>query len=83
VRTRGGTGREYTIRRLRRDAPELAERVLRGELSANAAAIEAGIRPRPSALATARTAWHRLDDAERRAFLAEVLGHNSVPTSTQ
>jgi len=80
---RGGTGREYTIRRLRRDAPEFADRVLRGELSANAAAIQAGIRPRPSALATARTAWRRLDDAERRAFLAEILEHNSVPIPTQ
>jgi hypothetical protein len=39
-----GTDRSYTIRRLKRDKPELAERVIRGELSANAAAIEAGFR---------------------------------------
>jgi len=34
----------YTIRRLKRDRPELAEQVIRGELSPNAAAIKAGFR---------------------------------------
>ncbi len=38
-----GTGnRAYTIARLQRDNPELHERVVSGELSANAAAIQAG-----------------------------------------
>ena len=74
VGARGGTGREYTIRRLRRDAPELAERVLRGELSANAAAIQAGIRPRPTPLAAALLAWRRLDPVEQAAFLTAVGG---------
>jgi len=45
-----GTSREYTLRRLKRDAPELAEMVLNGELSANAAAIEAGFRKRATPL---------------------------------
>lgn len=72
ARARGGTGREYTIRRLRRDAPELAERVLRGELSANAAAIAAGIRRRPTRLDAALLAWQRLDAAGRVAFLDAV-----------
>lgn len=35
-----------TLRRLRKDAPDLHQRVLGGELSPNAAAIEAGFRPR-------------------------------------
>lgn len=39
-----GATKPYTMARLRRDAPELAERVEAGELSANAAAIEAGFR---------------------------------------
>lgn len=34
----------HTLKRLKRDNPELAERVVNGELSANAAAIEAGFR---------------------------------------
>jgi len=40
----GGTSESYALRRLKRDAPELAEKVLDGEMSANAAAIEAGFR---------------------------------------
>jgi hypothetical protein len=39
-----GNNAEYTLRRLRRDNPELAEKVIKGELSANKAAIKAGFR---------------------------------------
>ena len=42
-----GTSKDATLRRLRKDYPELHKRVLAGELSANAAALEAGFR-RPS-----------------------------------
>lgn len=69
---RGGTNRDYTVARLDRDAPELAERVRAGELSANAAAIEAGFRKRPTALALLRAAWRKATKAEREAFLEEV-----------
>lgn len=37
-------GATYTLRRLKRDKPELAKRVIDGELTANAAAIKAGFR---------------------------------------
>ena len=43
---RGGTSAEYTRRRLARDRPDLYERVVAGDISANAAAIEAGFRTR-------------------------------------
>lgn len=39
-----GTSKAATMRRLRKDAPELAEKVIEGELTANAAAILAGFR---------------------------------------
>ena len=39
-----GNSESYTVRRLKRDRPELAEKVIEGEMSANAAAIEAGFR---------------------------------------
>jgi hypothetical protein len=39
-----GTSETYIVRRLRRDRPDLAERVERGEMSANKAAVEAGFR---------------------------------------
>lgn len=38
-----GTSRTYKIQRLKRDAPEYAEKVIRGELSANRAMVEAGL----------------------------------------
>lgn len=41
-----GTRRDYTLDRLQRDAPELFDAVQRKELSPNAAAIQAGFRPK-------------------------------------
>ncbi len=70
--TKFGNSAAYTLARLDRDAPELAERVRKGELSANAAAIEAGFRKKPTAIALLRAAWRKADDKERREFLTEV-----------
>lgn len=42
-----GTSLTYALRRLKRDRPDLAEKVIAGELSANAAAIAAGFRKKP------------------------------------
>jgi hypothetical protein len=39
-----GTSKSYTVARLKREAPALFQAVCAGELSANAAAIEAGSR---------------------------------------
>lgn len=44
--TGDGTSVSYTMRRLAKTAPEIHERVVAGELSPNAAAIEAGFRVR-------------------------------------
>ena len=44
-----GTGKAYTVSRLKRESPELLQQVVAGELSANAAAIKAGFR-KPVAL---------------------------------
>ena len=44
----GGTGVAYTLRRLARDCPEMLDRIEAGELSVNAAAIQAGIRKKPT-----------------------------------
>jgi len=62
-----GRGVTYTLRRLKRDRPDLLKRVVSGELSANAAAVEAGFRKRPSALEQMQRLWLRLSPAERRA----------------
>jgi UDP-N-acetylmuramoylalanine-D-glutamate ligase len=44
-----GTSRDAAIRRLRKDRPDLLEKVIAGQLSAHAAACEAGFRKKPSA----------------------------------
>jgi hypothetical protein len=46
----GGTSESYALRRLKRDHPELAEKVVADEMSANAAAIEAGFRDKTATI---------------------------------
>jgi hypothetical protein len=46
LKPKRGTSRPYVLSRLKRDAPELFKRVVAGELSANAASIEAGFKIR-------------------------------------
>jgi hypothetical protein len=43
-----GNSRDAAIRRLRKDRPDLLEKVIAGQLSAHAAAIEAGHRKKPT-----------------------------------
>jgi len=45
-----GTSKSYTLQRLERDAPELYEKVVADEMSANAAAIEAGFRDKTATI---------------------------------
>ena len=73
-----GRGVTYTLRRLKRDRPDLLERVVSGELSANAAAVEAGFRKRPSAFDRLTAAWAQATAKERRAFLAKAGGRRPV-----
>jgi hypothetical protein len=67
-----GTAREYALVQLAEARPDLHARVCGGELSANAAAIEAGFRKRATPLDTLRKAWGAANQDERAAFLAEV-----------
>lgn len=59
---------DHTLARLRRDDPETAARVERGEISANAAAVEKGWRKPRSAYADLCAAWRRASEEERAAF---------------
>lgn len=66
---RRGTGAEYLVRRLKRDAPEVAAELARGELpSARAAAIKAGIVRVPSKVERAFRLVERMTTAERLDF---------------
>jgi hypothetical protein len=72
--TKGTTGnsRSYTVSRLQREAPELFAQVVAGTLSANAAAIQAGFRKKPTALEMLLKAWKVATDDDRRLFLLEI-----------
>ena len=62
------------MKRLKRDHPELAERVVNGELSANAAAIQAGFRKRPTGFDELVRAWKRASTEERARFWRSIRG---------
>jgi hypothetical protein len=74
-----GNSVEQALRRLRSQRQDLHARVLAGELSANAAMVEAGFRkPRPRdpmpGLSRLRRAWDRATPAEREAFMRGLTG---------
>jgi hypothetical protein len=69
----------YIKARLRRDDPDPAARVERGELTANAAAVAKGWRRKPTRLDELRRAWRRTSAEDRRAFLAEISAHEEKP----
>lgn len=73
-----GTSASYVRRRLARDRPDLYERVRAGDISANAAAIEAGFRTPTMSVpqevsALADTLRRKLSAAERRALAERLL----------
>jgi hypothetical protein len=57
VSIKHGNSKAYTLERLKRDRPDLFEKVVAKEMSANAAAKAAGWRKEKSALDTLRKAW--------------------------
>jgi hypothetical protein len=59
-----GTNPTYLLRRLKRDRPDLAEKVVKGEMSAHAAALAAGFRRKPTPLEQVQRAWERATEAE-------------------
>jgi hypothetical protein len=62
---------ENVLRRLARDQPELLDKIETGELTVNAAAIQAGIRKKPSHNDTALKAFRRSQD--RTELLRDIL----------
>jgi hypothetical protein len=69
----GSTNIPYLVRRLKRDAPEIAAALGRGEYpSARAAAIAAGIVKVPTPLEVLRKAWAKASAEERALFLRDI-----------
>jgi hypothetical protein len=67
-----GTSAEYTAARLKRDRPDLLEKVANGDLSLNRAAIEAGFRRPPKPLDVALRAYDKLSPPEREEFFSRI-----------
>lgn len=70
-----GNSRSYTVARLKQQAPELFEKVVSGELSANAAAIQAGFRKVKTPLDNLEYWWRKASEVERAEFLLKVDGN--------
>ena len=70
-----GTSRAYTVSRLQREAPELFAQVAAGTISANAAAIKAGFRKKPTPLELLRAIWAKASNTERQTFIQEITPH--------
>ena len=65
-------GKAYTLSRLKRETPELFAAVVRGEMSANAAAVKAGWRKVKSPLDRLFAEWKKASQEERDAFLKSI-----------
>lgn len=73
-----GNNPSYALRRLAKDRPDLHAQCLAGELTANAAMVEAGFRKRPpsrktSLLTRIQRLWNKADTEERRTITAWVM----------
>ena len=67
-----GTSRSYTVSRLQREAPALFKQVVAKTLSANAAAIQAGFRRKPTVIDQFAALWKKANKEQRDAFLASI-----------
>jgi hypothetical protein len=69
----GSTHADRIVARLKRDRPDIAERLAAGEFkSARAAAIAAGMKVGQSPLQALRSQWKKASAEERQAFLKEI-----------
>lgn len=74
LRAQQGTSRAFTLARLEREAPKLAAAVHAGEMSANAAAIEAGFRKKPTPFEQVQKLIPKLTKGERAKLVAMLGG---------
>ena len=63
-----GTSRAYTLTRLKNERPDLFKRVVNEELTANAAAIEAGWRKKETAIEAAKRAVQKMTQEDQLEF---------------
>lgn len=70
VSKKGGTSIEYGLRRLRKDRPDLHQRVLAKEMSVHAACVEAGFRKKPTALEQAKKLFEKMSREDLDEIMA-------------
>lgn len=73
-----GRGATYQLKRLKRDRPDLADKVVSGEMSAHAAALEAGFRKKLTPFQIVLRQLPKLTNAEK-GELWEILGSEDTP----
>jgi hypothetical protein len=67
-----GNSRSYTVSRLQRESPALFAQVVAKTLSANAAAIQAGWRKKPTVVDQFAALWKKATKDQRDAFLTSI-----------
>ena len=72
VKLSKGTSRSYTVSRLQRESPALFAQVVAKTWSANAAAIQAGWRKKPTVVDQFAALWKKATKDQRDAFLASI-----------
>lgn len=70
-----GTSRQYALRRLRKDHPDLHEQVISKDLSAHAAMKQAGFIRECTPLDALRRAWGKASDEERKRKISVTTLH--------
>lgn len=73
-----GTSRAYTLSRLRREQPKLFADVDAGKLSANAAAIKAGWRKKPTTIEQLKKLWSKASSNDKREFQRWIKGGQTM-----
>lgn len=63
-----GTSRQYALRKLRKERPDLLTQVIAGDKTPHAAMVEAGFRKRPNTLEQLKKLWMKATLDERLSF---------------
>jgi hypothetical protein len=67
-----GRGATYVMKRLKRDRPDLFQKVIDGHLSANEAAIKAGFRKKPEPIKEIRKLIRKCNEDDLKILLKEI-----------
>jgi hypothetical protein len=78
IKPERGTSRPYILSRLKRSNPELFAKVVAGEMSANAAAIDAGFKKKPTPFEQVMKLLPKLTADEHQQLVAHLSGRDAA-----